>query len=209
MPTVWMRFFGFLTFAIVTVAAVAAPPTVTPGPSSPVQVTNTSANPVPVSLQGSATISGNVQLTNTPNVNVTNTVLVQQAGMPYSFDQVATCNNFNCVSDFPTVPEGKILVITYMSAVARPSLSTTIFDFVELEASNTLDTNFATRYTFPMARIGQAGDGVIADTWGANSQVLAFVLAGQFPRITMTQRNQGETFFAQSTIAGYLLNASQ
>jgi hypothetical protein len=102
--------------------------------------------------------------------------------MPYAFDQVATCNNFNCVSDFPTVPAGKILIVTYISAVARPTLSTTIFDFVEFLASNTVDTNFASRYTFPMVRIGQAGDSVIADTWGSNSQVVAFVLAGQAPR---------------------------
>jgi hypothetical protein len=96
-----------------------------------------------------------------------------------------------------------------MSALARPTLSTTIFDLVELEGSNTIDTDFAARYTFPMTRIGQAGDNVIADTWGANAQLLAFVLAGQFPRVTMSQRNQGETFFAQVTLAGYLVTAPQ
>jgi hypothetical protein len=211
MSIAWIRLTlcALLTFVIATGAATAGPPTVTPGPSQPVQVTNTSANPVPVSVQGSTTVTGNVQVTNTPNVNVASTVFVQQAGIPYSFDKVATCNNFNCFADFPTVPAGKLLVITHMSALARPTLSTTIFDLVELEGSNTIDTDFATRYTFPMTRIGQAGDNVIADTWGANAQLLAFVLAGQFPRVTMSQRNQGETFFAQVTLAGYLVTAPQ
>lgn len=194
-------------------ASYAAPPVVTPGPATPVQVTNTSANPVPVTVQGSTTISGSVQVTNTPTVTIGNTstspVLVQPAGIPYSFDKVASCNQYNCVSDFPVVPAGKMLVITYVNAQARPTLATTIFDFAELETSNTIDTNFGARYLFPMTRIGVAGDSVIADTWGVNSPVLAFVIAGSFPRVTLTQRNKGDTFFAQATIAGYLVAAAQ
>jgi hypothetical protein len=196
-----------------TAASFAAPPTVTPSPSSPVQVTNTSTNPVPVTVQGSTTISGSVQVTNTPTVIIGNTsaspLLVQPAGIPYSYDQVASCNDYNCTSDFPTVPAGKMLVITYISAAARPTLATTIFDFGELYTSNTIDTNYGARYIFPMARIGLAGNNVIADTWSLNSPVLAFVRSGAFPRVILTQRNQGQTFFAQATIAGYLVAASQ
>jgi hypothetical protein len=214
--------FTALTLGIcAATASFAAPPAVTPGPSSPVQVTNTSTNPVPVTVQGSTTISGNVQVTNTPTVNVGNTpnvgiinnsaspVLVQQAGFLYSFDKVASCNQYNCTADFPVVPAGKMLVITYLNAIARPTLATTIFDFAELLTANTVDTRFGARNTFPMARIGTAGDSVVADTWGVNAPVLAFVIAGSYPRVTMTQRNKGDTFFAQVTIAGYLITASQ
>ncbi len=48
-----------------TVVAFADPPAVKPSPATPVSVTNTSANPVPV--------SGAVTVTGTSNVNVTNT----------------------------------------------------------------------------------------------------------------------------------------
>jgi hypothetical protein len=45
----------------------------------PVTVTNT---PLPVSLQGTGSISGSVSVTNTPNVNVANTPNVNVAGLP-------------------------------------------------------------------------------------------------------------------------------
>jgi hypothetical protein len=159
------------------------------------------------------TVSGNVQVTNTPNVaivnNSANPVLVQQAGMPYSADKVGTCNGTNCFIDFPEVPAGKQLVIVYLSAVARPTAQTTIFDFAELEASDTAEPQFATRYTFPMARIGQAGASVIADTYGVNTPLLAFVNAGQIPHLTLAQRTNGEVFFSQATISGYLVSVTQ
>lgn len=159
----------------------AGPPAGTPRPPSRVQVMNTSANPV----------------------------LVQPAGMPYSYDQVGTCNGTNCFIDFPTVPAGKKLVITFISAMARPTLASTIVDFAELVTTNTVNPQTGARFVFPLARIGQAGASVIADTYGVNAPLLAFVNAGQNARLTLAQRTSGEILFAQGTISGYLVTDVQ
>jgi hypothetical protein len=152
-------------------------------------------------------------VTNTPNVGVVNNsanpVLVQQAGMRYAVDAVASCNGTNCFIDFPVVPPGKQLIIQHLSAMARPTLQTTIVDFAELVASNTVETDLGARYVFPMTRIGQAGASVIADTYAVNAPVLAFVNAGQFARLTLAQRTQGDVSFAQGTISGYLVTSGQ
>jgi hypothetical protein len=57
-----------------------------------------------------------------------------------------------------------------------------------------------------MTRIGQQGSNVIADTWGFNSPVLAFVEEGSTARLTMSTRDGGATFFSQATISGYWEN---
>jgi len=74
------RIMATLTTAVIVSAALADlgqvqplsadPPSSHSGPN--VTVTNTSSNPVPVTLQGTGSISGNVAITNSPNVAVVN-----------------------------------------------------------------------------------------------------------------------------------------
>lgn len=73
-----MRKYLFLALFTMETAALAAGPT----PGVNVTVTNDSSNPVPVAIQGTSTVSGNVSVTNTPNVNVVNEALVRNSDNP-------------------------------------------------------------------------------------------------------------------------------
>jgi hypothetical protein len=97
------------------------------------------------------------------------------------------------------------LVILHVNGIARPDSTTTVFDLAELVTDNTEDESGA-RNVFAMTRIGQQGSNVIADTWGFNSPVLAFVEEGSTARLTMSTRDGGATFFSQATISGYWEN---
>jgi hypothetical protein len=147
-------------------------------PSLMVEVAN--ADPVPVALVG------------------------QAARTPYSFDDVGECNTLFCFFEFPAVPAGKRLVILHVSGIARVQ-APTAFDQAELISSNT-ETNSGARNYFAMTQIGQAGSGVLADTYGFNAPVLAFVKAGQAPRAEMVTRVAMPPgfVFSQVTISGYL-----
>jgi len=101
-----------------------------------VVVTNTTANPVPVAVQGTANIAGSVSVSNTPSVNVANSPTVQlnnSASNPLSVRDVDNPaehayqttilltfgSHPNDCSAFPPVPVGKRLVIEYVSAFIR------------------------------------------------------------------------------------------
>ena len=194
-------------------------------PSAPVTVLNTTANPVPVtgnvsitspvavSVNNPATnpvpVTGNVSITSPVAVSInnsaTNPVFTANGGEPYSQDTVGNCNGTNCFIDFPEVPTGKRLVILHVGAMARPDSTATIVDFAELVTSNPQNTAIGTRNIFQMQLIGQAGASVVANTYAMNASVLAFVEAGQYARLTLAQRNNGDVFFCQGTISGYLL----
>jgi hypothetical protein len=53
-----------------------------PDPGVNVTVTNGTSQPVPVRIQGTSTVSGNVSVTNTPNVNVVNEAVVRNSDNP-------------------------------------------------------------------------------------------------------------------------------
>lgn len=164
----------------------------------------------------------NVNVTNAPNVTVVNSasapvpvavtnrspIVVKSVQVPYSVDSVGSCNDVNCFIYFPAVPGGKMLVIEHVSAYARPS-GGAIFDFAELVGSNTENPAIGTRFIFPMARIGLAGSSVVADTYGVNAPVLAFVREGQQPRLTLATHVAGPILFSQGTISGYMIDAPQ
>ena len=88
-------------------------------PKSEVVVNNPN-NPVPVAVVG----QNSVTVSNTPNVNVTNSVHVSgtvNIGLvPYQHQRAipdsTTCAPHCQLPDFPKVPEGKRLVITFVSA---------------------------------------------------------------------------------------------
>src|SRR6266498_1313751 len=103
----------------------------TVGPPKPVKVVNTPAEPVPVT--GTTTITGDVTLApgtsvatnNTPTVNVGNIPTVQVGNPVDAPVPVRDTENparqpyqtsFNPrIADFPTVPDGKLFVIEYVS----------------------------------------------------------------------------------------------
>ena len=142
--------------------------------------------------------------------DASNPVPVQDVGepvrTPFSYDVVGDCVDLGCGMTFPVVPEGKRLVILHVGAVARPTSTSTIVDFAELTTSNPTDPTFGVRNTFPMTRIGQAGDAVTADTWAMNQPVLAYVEPGASAHIITRNRDSGDVFFAQATISGYLVD---
>jgi hypothetical protein len=147
-------------------------------------IVNDASNPVPVAIVG------------------------QAARQPYSFDDVGECNTANCFFDYPKVPAGKRLVLLHVSGIARAN-APTVFDQAELISSNT-ENEFGARHYFAVAQIGRNGSSVVADTWGFNSSVLAFVEAGQSPRVSMMTSvgmPAGGFAFSQVTLSGYLEDA--
>jgi len=100
-----------------------------------VNVVNTSANPVPVTLEGTSTISGSVTITNTPSVNVVNGVTVRDADRPTNQPvHLAFSANTTSGSGFQfwqangvyTVPAGKRLVVDDVDAefIVTPTSNT-------------------------------------------------------------------------------------
>jgi hypothetical protein len=174
-----LAFFGIST-------ALAKPPM---GIQGNVTVLNDENNPVPVTV------------TNLPEA------VAPKIRIPYSQSSVGNCNGFNCILDgFEIVPEGKLLVISHISVVVRPALTTTVVDQATLKTNNTIAPTFIVNY-FPMPRIGQKGDGVLADTWAMNAPVTAFVTAGSFPSLSVTIRDEGVVSFSQASISGFLIDA--
>lgn len=92
----------------------------TVGPTKPVKVVNTAAEPVPVT----GSITGDINITNTPDVNVANTVRVSD-GPRQPFNRVETLSfqdgDTVTANDIFTVPDDKQLVVTYASeAITLP-----------------------------------------------------------------------------------------
>jgi len=117
---------------LISVATVGAAPG--PEPGLNVIVNNPTSQPVPVTLQGTGTVTGSVTVTNTPNVTVTNTPNVKIVNEPSvrdgdnpAFQPVvakfradlgttsAGGNFFNTATAY-TVPAGKRLVVEYVDA---------------------------------------------------------------------------------------------
>lgn len=73
-----------------------------------VDVVNTPSNPVPVTLQGTSTVSGNVVVTNTP-------LPVQDIREPFQASNLSN-SGADAALSFPAVPAGKRLVIEHVSA---------------------------------------------------------------------------------------------
>lgn len=159
--------------------------------------------PLPISLD--------VKVVNTPGVTVVNgasqpiPVKAAPTEIPWSVDDVGSCNDRNCFFDFPKVPAGKMLVVKFLSVQARPTGATPAF--AELVTSNTEDATIGVRTIFGLTRVGLAGASVVVDTYAANGQLLAFVRTGQSPRVTVLSNTAGGFAFAQATLSGYLIDA--
>jgi hypothetical protein len=119
--------------------------------SAPVTVVNTASSPVPVSVQGTGSITGSVTVTNPASnpVPVTGTVTISPStthvGQPVSQLVSLICNaNEPCLgakfAQF-TVPDGKALVITDFRFKCQGLNTPGTYNNVELKVSATLGDN--------------------------------------------------------------------
>lgn len=116
-------------------AALGQAPDPRPGASTPVQVMNTTANPVPVSVQGSLSVSGNVSVTNSVlHVDALNDILNE----PYF---VSRSGAFGASETFVEkvfdIPDGKRLIIetiTVRAALDAPGVAFVQFGYVNAQS---------------------------------------------------------------------------
>ena len=140
---------------------------------TPVTVTNTTAAPVPVTVQGSAAISGNVQVTNSPTVNVgnmPNVRIINSSALPVltrdidtsgSQPSILSCSELasdNLACSTTTVPSGKRMVVQMISAnLAGDNLNgsvTPVLYAVRLQQSNGSGTEGVFDYFLPLTAVG-------------------------------------------------------
>ena len=155
----------------------------------PVRVMNSPTEPVPV--QGTVSINGAVQ------------VAAAAADVPYQetvhFNQgPATCTQFVCEATFATVPAGKRLVVTFVSAVYGLSPGGTLAS-VELGING----------SFSRPSILMPAEKSGFDTYIASGPVTFYVPAGDNPTLGLQgQFVQPASLTASATIVGYLTPAS-
>lgn len=99
-------------------------------------------------------------------------------------------------------------MIEHIAGVVRPNSNASVYDIAELVTNSSVD-QFGVRNDFPMTMISRAGSSNIANTWGFNQPVIAYVEAGQHAMVTMSASVSGAAFFAQATISGYLVDLTQ
>jgi hypothetical protein len=153
-----------------------------------VNVTNTN---VPVIVNNSASQPVPVTVANVPS----QPLLIQPAQRPYVATQgFSGCDVF-CVVQFPTIPEGKMLVIKHLSMVVTDiggAAAVAIGTLVGTQTEQALEFGIE----FPLQR---AGNYMLGST-----PILAFVGPGSAPRM-YTPNGTG----ASGTITGYLIDVPQ
>lgn len=139
--------------ALVTISClVSSHPSHAGGPPGPdVRVVNTTANPVPVVQQGTTSISGNVSITGTPNVNVANSPTVQVGNTP----NVTVANS-------PTVQVGNdanhpVPVSVQDTAVSTPTNSVQV-EFLAIDAGISKTQTLPTAITVRLLTLGTTDD---------------------------------------------------
>ena len=204
----------------VATTANAQAPNPRPGATTPVQVMNTTSNPVPVTLQGTGSISGTVNAVQSGswNVGVNGLVTVknadEQGRNPFSALHNPNAATADCIAEgggfqdctytggFPTVPAGKRLVITDLSGQARAPASCKIAS-ISLRTDNAGGGTFNQPFTFAVPHQNLA----IAEVADFHERMLAFVEAGSSPAFDVGASCSGLSVFEQVvTISGYLVN---
>jgi hypothetical protein len=151
----------------------------------PVKVTNTAAEPVPVT--GTVSVNGAVHVSD---------AAVQPYQETIHFNQSATtCTQFVCEVDFPAVPAGKRLVVTYVSAQYGLSPNGTLAS-IELGINSSFSKP---SILLPAQRSG-------FDTYLASGAVTFYVDAGDKPTLGLEgQFVQPASLTASASIVGYLI----
>lgn len=159
-----------------------------------VTVTNQPSNPVPVTLEGTGTVSGSVEITNTPDVNVVNTPSVKNSDDParhpyqnsFSLQINAGASKTNQSFD-PNIPAGMRLAVDHVNVlgelpVGQHLIGVSIAAFVNNSAAgNSVGTTF--RGTSPSGVVfngpldifsGDSGPGLFVDPGAGNIELSAF-----------------------------------
>jgi hypothetical protein len=154
----------------------------------PVKVTNTAAEAVPVT--GTVSVNGAVQVSNPATAPYQKTVHFNQSA--------STCTQFVCSVNFPAVPAGKRLVVTFASATYGLSPDGTLAS-VELGINSSFSQP---SILLPAHRTG-------FDTYLASGPVTFYVDGGDTPTMDLQgQFVQPASLTASATIVGYLVPMS-
>lgn len=159
-------------------------------------IVNDADHPVPTKAQGTTQVDGTVQVGNTPTVNVaTGSADHDPYQKTVTFNQGPnTCTQFVCEVNFPAVPAGKRLVITYASAQYGLSSGGT-------GARVRLSTSGSEISLPAPVRIG-------FDTYVASAPVTFYVNAGQAPTLSLGGQFTSGSLTATASVVGYLVSAS-
>jgi hypothetical protein len=151
----------------------------------PVRVMNTASEPVPV--RGTVSVDGAVQVSSPATEPYQETIHFNQSA--------TTCTQFVCAVDFPAVPAGKRLVVTFVSARYGLSPGGTLAS-VELGINGNFNEPSV---LLPAQRIG-------FDTHLASGPVSFYVDAGDEPTLGLQgQFVQPASLTATASIVGYLV----
>jgi hypothetical protein len=154
----------------------------------PVKVTNTAAEAVPVT--GTVSVNGAVQVSSPTTLPYQKTIHFNQSE--------TTCTQFVCEVDFPAVPAGKRLVVTFASAVYGLNPGGTGAS-VELGINSSFSQP---SILLPAQRTG-------FDTYLASAPVTFYVNGGDTPTMGLQgQYVQPASLTASATIVGYLVPMS-
>lgn len=153
-------------------------------PVFPVKVTNPPSSPVPVSIQGTGVVVGNVAVTNTPSVNVANEVTARIVAMPgpapYRADRHLPLSDLatSMQGPFENVPDGARVVIEYVSfyCTTRPgdSMLNVGIGVAGVAPDGTAGTMF---YHFPLQKAAADFGGL--SRWHASQAVRLYADPGE------------------------------
>ena len=151
----------------------------------PVRVTNSAADPVRVT--GTVSVNGAVQVSSPASEPYQETIHFNQSA--------TTCTQFVCEADFPAVPAGKRLVVTFVSATYGLSPGGTLAS-VELGINGSFSEP---SILLPAQRTG-------FDTYLASGPVTFYVDAGDEPTLELQgQFVQPASLTATASVVGYLV----
>ena len=154
----------------------------------PVRVMNTAAEPVPVT--GTVSVNGAVQVSNPATQPYQETIHFNQSA--------TTCTQFVCEVDFPAVPAGKRLAVTFVSATYGLSPGGTLAS-VELGINASFNEP---SILLPAQRTG-------FDTYLASGPVTFYVDAGDEPTLELQgQFVQPASLTATASLVGFLIPAT-
>src|SRR5215468_11004513 len=186
----------------VATTANAQAPNPRPGATTPVQVMNTTSNPVPVTLQGTGSISGTVKNADEQGRNPFSALHNPNAATADCIAEGGGFQDCTYTGGFPTVPAGKRLVITDLSGQARAPASCKIAS-ISLRTDNAGGGTFNQPFTFAVPHQNLA----ITEVADFHERMLAFVEAGSSPAFDVGASCSGLSVFEQVvTISGYLVN---
>lgn len=236
-----MKQFGKLVLTALGAAGLAAGLSALPsqpasGASSgaPVFVTNPGSSPVPVVYPSTPTVNAaqsgtwNVNVANAPNVNIANTPSVSLAAgssvrdadnpalspavVNGSLGQGCNLTADECVANLYQVPNGKRLVVEYLSATACLPVGQTVQIGIANSSSESVITPIPSGTVFltmsPAAIAGESG--FVCDGNGTTSvgqSVRFYVDAGNY-LVGFAQRNKGDVGSGSVLfwVSGYLVN---